>query len=193
MTEPDAGQPKPDRRLVAAMSHSVRSRVLAALAHAPPASAADLAKKLDLPPRAVRHHLSELHRAGLIEVAEEKARRGVAERFYRRIAIPVIDEEFESLSQLERRRINLQTLKLSYADASMALSSGTMTARPDACLILVWSDVDEQGWRDLVEIHRRAYEEVERVKAESAERLRSGEDEPIRASSTLMCFELPKP
>lgn len=194
MTEPEADRRTADHRLVAAMGHSVRFRLLAALSDTPSASAAELAERLELPPRAVRHHLSELHRAGLIEVAEEKARRGVAERFYRSAVPPRLDEEeTQALSPLEQRRIDVQILKLSYADAATALSTGTLGSRPDHCLTCVRAQVDSQGWRELAEVHLRAYEEVERVKAESAERLESGDEEAIPASSTLMWFELPKP
>jgi DNA-binding transcriptional ArsR family regulator len=194
MTEPGAGRQTPDQGLVAAMGHSVRFRLLAALANVPAASAVELARKLDLPPRAVRHHLSQLHHAGLIEIAEERARRGVAERFYRRVVAPQIDDaEFQALTPLEQRRIDVQILKLSYADAAMALSAGTINSRPDNCVTCVHAQVDNQGWQELAEVHRRAYEEVERVKAESAERLGTGEEEPIPATSTLMWFELPKP
>ena len=48
------------------------------------ASAADLARKLDLPRQRINYHLRELEAHALIEIVEEKQRGNVTERTYRR-------------------------------------------------------------------------------------------------------------
>lgn len=60
----------------------LRSRLLAMLAERP-ASATQLAGALDLPRQKVNYHLRALERHGLVELAEERPRRGVTERVLR--------------------------------------------------------------------------------------------------------------
>jgi len=159
----------------------------------PGQNAQELAERRGQPVRTIRHHLSELRKAGLIETVERKARRGTLELFYRSIVPPLIEtDEFAELNSAEKLRTTTEILKHSYETASRALSEGTFDARDDRGLVNVQAEVDSQGWREIVDAHRRAYEEVERVKVEGAERLRSSEEDPIRVASTLMWFELPR-
>jgi len=65
-----------------AIGNPVRRRILAALAQAPD-SATGLAARLDDTRQRVNYHVRELERAGLIELAEERPRRGLTEKFYR--------------------------------------------------------------------------------------------------------------
>jgi DNA-binding transcriptional ArsR family regulator len=179
------------RPIVGAIGHPVRVKVLVALGERS-GSANEIAERTDVPVRAVRHHLSELRKAGLIESVEAKTRRGVVEHSYRLIVPALIGpEEFDGLSGTEKLHTTVQVLKLSYLDVSVALAAGTMDARPERCVIYARVLVDSQGWRELAEVHDKALEEVERVRAESAERLRSGDEKPIRGVSTLLWFELP--
>lgn len=60
----------------------IRSRLLALLA-TEPASATQLASALDLPRQKVNYHLRALERHGLVELVEERPRRGVVERVMR--------------------------------------------------------------------------------------------------------------
>ncbi len=52
-----------------------------------PASAATLARRLDLPRQRLNYHLRELEAAGLIELVEERSRGNVTERIYRRSSV----------------------------------------------------------------------------------------------------------
>lgn len=181
------------RALVKAMSHPSRARLLNEITDRPGHSAQELAGRLGQPVRTIRHQLSELRKAGLIEPVEKKTRRGVLELFYRTIVPPLIEEDqFAELSPAEKLRTTTEILKHSYEAASLALASGTFDARVDRGLVNVQAEVDSQGWQEIVDAHARAFEAVERVKAESAVRLRSSEEEPIRVASTLMWFELPR-
>lgn len=60
----------------------IRSRLLAMLAQAP-ASATQLAAVLELPRQRVNYHLRALEAHGLVELVEERPRRGVTERVLR--------------------------------------------------------------------------------------------------------------
>ena len=58
----------------------IRRRILAALTE--PASAAGLSEQLGLPRQNIGHHLRALEAAGLIQLVEERRRRGFTERLF---------------------------------------------------------------------------------------------------------------
>lgn len=67
-----------DPRRVAAAIPPLRRQLLSLLTEAD--SASGLARKLDLPRQKVNYHLRELERVGLVELVEERSRRGLTER-----------------------------------------------------------------------------------------------------------------
>jgi len=67
-----------------AIGNPARRRILAALSRAPD-SASGLAERLDDTRQRVNYHVRELERAGLIELAEERPRRGLTEKIYRAV------------------------------------------------------------------------------------------------------------
>lgn len=198
LEDPGASKPSPDSTaemaMAKAMAHPIRARILFLLADEPDASAEQIAERIVKPVRSVRHQLSELTKAGLVEPVEERKRRGVIERFFRVTAPPVVkDSQFATLSPVERLHVCTQCLRHSYAVASGALASGTLYARDDMGIVNQQAALDLQGWEEFAEANRTAQKEVERVKAESAERLEAGTQQPIWVASTLMWFELPPP
>src|SRR5438034_4190708 len=68
-----------DASLVAAALSPPRRRILEQLAAAPD-SAAGLARCMGVPRQRVNYHLRELERAGLVELVDERRRRGLTER-----------------------------------------------------------------------------------------------------------------
>lgn len=68
-----------DAARVAAALSPPRRRLLDLLA-AEPDSAAGLARRLDLPRQRVNYHLRELERSGLVELVDQRRRRGLMER-----------------------------------------------------------------------------------------------------------------
>jgi DNA-binding transcriptional ArsR family regulator len=71
-----------DAAQVAAILSPLRRRILGHL-HQEPDSASGLSRKLELPRQKLNYHLRELERAGFLELAEEKQRRGCVERALR--------------------------------------------------------------------------------------------------------------
>jgi DNA-binding transcriptional ArsR family regulator len=200
MSGADPGRPEgagqPDGladSLARALGHSSRARLLHALNDRPGQSVRELAELVGVPTRSVRHHLSELRKAGLVEATEQKSRRGVVEQFFR-VAVPLVvdDAEFARLGPTDRLRLVTQALTRSFETATQALVAGTFYARSDFGVVTIRADLDARGWEEFVAAHRRAYAEIERVKAESAERLREGSEEPIGGASTLIWIEMPR-
>ncbi|WP_410790380.1 ArsR/SmtB family transcription factor [Kribbella sp. C-35] len=67
----------------------IRRRLLELLRE--PSSATQLSATLDLPRQRVNYHLRELEKAGLVELVEERRRRGFTERILRASADLVVD------------------------------------------------------------------------------------------------------
>lgn len=177
--------------LANAMSHPVRGSVLMILQEFGPKSAREVAADVGESADTVRYHLRRLRAEGLVESVEERARRGVVERFYRSVRAPFVDDdEYSRLAPTQKMRLAVQILKAIFADTSKALRAGTLEGRVDH-LTRVRLRVDDQGWKELLKIHRTALDAVERVKEESEERCAAGEDGCIYVTSALLCFECP--
>ncbi len=71
-----------DATVLRAVSHPARLAILVAL-ETGPASAATLARDLDLPFRAANHHVRTLELAGLLVLERTEVRRGGAARVFR--------------------------------------------------------------------------------------------------------------
>jgi DNA-binding transcriptional ArsR family regulator len=71
MTEP---QPLSDPRVLRAIAHPVRTRILEELSASGPVRAADVARELGIPANQASFHLRQLAKYGLVEEAPEEAR-----------------------------------------------------------------------------------------------------------------------
>jgi DNA-binding transcriptional ArsR family regulator len=183
---------KVNKALVRAAGHQVGFAIIRILAERGSASGKELAAALSKPRSTVSEQLRRLEVEGLIECVAEESRRGTVERFYRATPLArwVEDDEMGQLRSAEKRRLALRAIQSVVADASSALSTNTLDRRDDWCLASLRVTVDEQGWKELAEIHRQALEAVVKVRDESAERLAQN-GEPLRALASLILLELP--
>jgi hypothetical protein len=157
-----------------------------------PASVAELARDLEAPLEAVRGYVEDLEAEGSIEPVERKPADGPV-RWRMHSMMRVIEiEEWERLSSAEREEATGQILELIDEDVKLAVESGTITRRLDMHLARIGLTVDEQGWRELGEIHRAAAIASQKVQVESAKRLRGSGEKGINGRSTQMLFELPE-
>jgi DNA-binding transcriptional ArsR family regulator len=72
--EPRAGQPVHDPRVLRAIAHPARNRILTELSASGPLRAADIARSLDMPANQASFHLRQLAKYGLVEEAPDAAR-----------------------------------------------------------------------------------------------------------------------
>jgi DNA-binding transcriptional ArsR family regulator len=181
-----------DETLVKVVAHPLRVQALSVLTERP-ASPKELAAELGAPVGNVSYHVRELEEVGLIELVDEKKRRGAVEHFYRAIARPMLSaEEWEKLSLDDRQGFSAWIIQLLLADASQALGAGTFDARSDRYLSRTPMLVDEEGWRELVEIHASALKATLEVQAASAERMTKADGaEGIPTIAALTFFEMP--
>ena len=181
-----------DKALVDTVGHRVGYAIFRVLTERP-ASARELAELLSQPRSTVGDQLRKLIASGLVESAGEEVRRGTTERFYRVAENSrwLDDDVTAKLDPRQKRRTALRVVREAAADTSLALQGDRLDHRDDWCVGSSRIVVDNQGWKELAEIHRQAVEEVERVRDESAERLDDGADESLRALSWVMLLELP--
>lgn len=181
-----------DETLVKVVAHPLRVQALSVLTERP-ASPKELAAELGAPVGNVSYHVRELEDVGLIELVDEKKRRGAVEHFYRAIPRPMLStDEWQKLSIDDRQGFSAWIIQLLLADASQALAAGTFDARSDRYLSRTPLLVDAEGWRELVEIHATALKATLEVGAASAERLTKADDEEgIPTIAALTFFEMP--
>jgi DNA-binding transcriptional ArsR family regulator len=180
-----------DETLAQVVAHPLRVQILSILIERA-ASPKELAAELGAPVANLSYHVRELQSAGLIELVDEKKRRGTVEHFYRGIIRPLMnDAEWWELSAEDRTRLSAGLIQLLLADASQALVSGSLIARRNSHLSRVPLSVDEEGWEELVEIQGRALKDILEVQTTSAKRLAEGDAEGTPIIAALACFEMP--
>jgi DNA-binding transcriptional ArsR family regulator len=181
-----------DETLISAVAHPLRVRALSFLTERS-ASPKEIAAELGTEVGNISYHVRELERAGLIELVDEKKRRGAIEHFYRAIRQPMLDDaDWEKLGLDERLGISAWIIQVTLADAAEAIRAGSFDARGDRHLSRVPLLLDEEGWGELVEIQSEALRATLEVRAASAARLAEADDEEgFPATAVLACFETP--
>jgi DNA-binding transcriptional ArsR family regulator len=176
--------------LIEAMTHPVRNAVFCSVAGRPGVTAGEIAGRLEISARSVRHHLDRLLAAGLIETSAESARRNTRVHHYSVVVAPFVERgETLELSDEEQRQIALSVLRLLIADARSAVTNRSFGTRAGHMEARVPSRLDERGWQESSVIMTRALEELMTVCQSSAERLLASGEEGIEAMSALLLFE----
>jgi DNA-binding transcriptional ArsR family regulator len=153
-------------------------------------SVRQIAERVQESRRRVRYHLEVLCRQGLVEVVEEKRRRGVVEHYYRATGLFMLSkEQTEGLPVRRQQKIILEVLRQTFADATAALESGAFVRRPEWSAARVHADVDERGWAELSVIYEKTTRDALEIIAEAQERLRGTDERPIRIGAASLLFE----
>lgn len=157
------------------LSHPIRVEILRVLTQRP-ASPAEIAAECGEPIGDVSYHVRYLHRAGYVEMVDVEARRGALKHSYR--ATPAADPLLESIRGL-------------FGEAVRSLNRSTIDARADRQLTWTTMELDEKGWRDLVERQLRWRAELEQVKDAAAERLARESTTGTTVLAAVLGFETP--
>lgn len=151
---------KAEARVAYTLLHPVRLDILTILLDRV-ASANEIAAMLNEPRSTVRRHIQELKDNQMIEVVDERPRRGAMERYYRAIVQPEISgAEAELLPRAANRRHATISLQGIFTEALASLRHNQM-------------DDDEELELSLIRraFSRRGLEEVNALLAETQERL----------------------
>ena len=175
--------------LAAIVAHPTRARAFLILAERT-ASPAEIAKEIGKDVGHVGYHVRKLQQLDLIELVDEKPVRGAVEHFYRAIERPVVtEEEFAEQSIEEREVFTRAILQLHVADVARAMDEHTFDSRDNRAIIRTPMLVDEDGFRELGELHVEMYERTLEIQAQSMARMTESSEEGIPTVSTSMLFE----
>jgi len=191
------------------MADPVRSKVLYAVAEGFTASAADdgsgvkggglsvrqIAERTGEPRRRVRYHLDALQEDGIVEIAEERRRKGVVERFFRLVGPTFLtDEDLSSIPEKQQRAMLIACIKAIFANVSSTLRTPGIAVRRSGWVAgRVAGEVDEQGWSELSALQIECVLEAQRITQRSQDRLRQTGSVPIRMVSANLFLESPSP
>jgi DNA-binding transcriptional ArsR family regulator len=173
-----------DPRIVKALSHPLRYRLLARL-NAGVASPAEMARELELPIGRVSHHVRTLARIGAIELVRTRPRRGATEHFYR-AAVPAwfTDEDWARVPASVRDAIGRQNVEQVVRDLVRAAPDGFR--HPSAHLSFLPLELDDQGMQ---EISALLTETLSRVAAIESESVRRATEATSSTQLVLLHFE----
>lgn len=143
------------------LQHPLRMQILAAC-HQREVTPKELAEERGVHVSKVGYHFRALQKAGYIQVSRSEKARGSQRHFYRAM----------------RRAI---------ADGKGLAHD----ARPESHFTWASVELDEQGWKDLIQELIRAYERSDEIEAEARERMRRSGEKPIRTVVGLAGFESP--
>jgi DNA-binding transcriptional ArsR family regulator len=178
-----------DQTLAAVVAHPVRARALGVLAERT-ASPAELAIALGVEVNKANYHVKKLEEMKLIELVGTRPARGALEHFYRAIVRPLVTEDqYALLSQEERNGFAREICQLGFADAASALATQDFSSRSDNCVARTPVLVDEEGWRELAELHKETVLKTMAIEARSNGRRAESEEPGIHGESLVLFFE----
>jgi DNA-binding transcriptional ArsR family regulator len=178
-------------RLAKAMSHPLRSQILAAL-NENVASPKDLADSLGEPLGNVAYHVRTLLDLDCVELVDTAQRRGAIEHYYRATTRPMMDgAAWAALPATLRHGFSAEWFKTSFEDAYEAISAGTFAERSDGHLSFTQLTLDEEGWARLGHRLAAALDEAMADQAKAAPRLAKAPDEAIRARLMIAQYTAP--
>lgn len=181
-----------DTRVVKALGHPTRVRILTILRDRELVSPVELSHELGVPLGTVGYHVRRLESLGFIELAKRTQRRGAVEHHYR--ARQVLQERAAApaAATVEHSSTGRGAEAVLYARAAQAaLGRGGFdagTAQADRRVL----GLDAQGRAELEGALAGWQATLERIADDSARRIgRAGEPPAHACVAVLMCFELP--
>jgi len=178
-----------DQKLVKALAHPLRVEILAIL-NERMASPNELSKELDEGLSQVSYHVKVLKDFECIEMVKTEPRRGAVEHYYRATSRAYLtDRDWQSLPESVKPGVSASAMRLILDDVLGALNGGTFDARDERHLSWTPGVVDQQGWKESVELINDTLAKVIKIHAASAKRLAKSGEEGIPASVVLMGYE----
>lgn len=159
-----------DARLLKAIGHPVRWRILRELTERP-ASPAEVAGIIGMPTQHVSYHFSVLADNGAIEFVGTKPSRGAVKRVYRATERPWLDEaQYIQLPPAIRAALFNDTLNAIWQHVVEGARAGGFE---DPKTHTSWTvlDLDREGYEDVAELLIETLERVIAIQAEAAERV----------------------
>jgi DNA-binding transcriptional ArsR family regulator len=181
-----------DARVVKALGHPTRVRILGVLRSRELVSPVELASELDVPLGTVGYHVRRLEALGFIELAKRTQRRGAVEHHYR--VRPALDQPLPAVAPpAERNGARKRTGAQAAAavqGAKEAVPRGgfdAVAARCDRRTV----ELDAHGRSELTAVLEEWMAALERIEHDSAKRLAAADADaaPQACTAVLMLFD----
>jgi DNA-binding transcriptional ArsR family regulator len=176
-----------DQRLVKALGHPLRQRILQQIGKEP-ASPNELAQSLDEPLGNVSYHVKILAECQAIELVRTAPVRGAVEHFYRATALPRLDEsEWKQLHPATRSALFDATLSQIWDDVVEAGRSGGFE---DTRTHVSWTslELDDQAYAELVEEMDGLIDRALALQAQASARLKKQKSDEGRSHATELAM-----
>lgn len=182
-----------DPRLAKALSHPMRTRILAIL-NERVASPNEISEMIGERLPNVSYHVRALLELGCIELVSTAQRRGAIEHYYRALVRPFFsDRDWKRLPRSGRQAVSDQILQMVWDDTSAAIKKGTFESRADRHLSRTPLTLDEQGWNEVNALLRDVHAKAETIGAQSAKRVAKSDHDGMSTLLVLMHFEAAGP
>ena len=178
-----------DDRLVKALAHPLRQRILEVL-NRRVSSPRDIAEELGAKLGDVGYHVRMLRDYGAVELVRTERRRGAVKHFYRATTRAMLDDSQWARVPLNvRRSIVSDALARIGQDVTRAAQARGFD-RDDVHVSLTNLDLDEQGYRDMVELVNGTLDRALGIQAEVVQRRAEGATvgEETRTELVLLHF-----
>jgi DNA-binding transcriptional ArsR family regulator len=181
-----------DPRLIKALAHPLRVRILSILEERDMASPNELADELGVSLGVMSYHVRRLHALGFLELVKRTPRRGAIEHHYRAKARPhVTDQGWEQTPGIVKRAMVGATLQQISGVVNASAAEGGFD-RGDAHLSRSSLTLDEQGWSELAKEMATLLDRVDVIQQGSIERLQEAgvsEEDVKQSGFVMMLFE----
>jgi DNA-binding transcriptional ArsR family regulator len=179
-----------DPRLVKALAHPLRVRILALLERGP-ATPKQLASALQAPLENLSYHVRTLRDFGFIDLEERRMVRGAVEHQYRLGARPRITARaWENLPGIVREALDAASLGQIWDVVSQAAVQGKMD-RPESHVARQYARLDEQGFAEASALVTDLLDRLAEIEKASEERLRAHETVEVPTTLIAMLFDAP--
>jgi DNA-binding transcriptional ArsR family regulator len=188
---PPAKEPAIDQRIMKALSHPLRVRMLTLL-NQKVSSPSEIAEELDEPLGNVSYHMRFLADLKMVRLVRTEPRRGAVEHYYEALEPPQIsDDDWAQLPSSLRRGLADSLLREIAKDVRSASQDGGFD-RESMHVSRTAMELDENGWNELsallADVQQRARDIQEQSNKRRA-RNGNGETEAIQTALVLMQFE----
>jgi DNA-binding transcriptional ArsR family regulator len=181
-----------DPRLVKALAHPVRVRILGILEHRT-ATPKELAAELGLPLENTSYHVRTLLKFGFIRLERKRQVRGAVEHHYRAVARPRVSAKaWEQMPESLKQAMNAANISQLSELVNRGVAQGKFS-RPESQLQRMPYTVDDEGFREASAILSEALERISEVEKRARARVQRGESDPVQIVTAVMLFDRPDP
>ena len=178
-----------DPRLVKALAHPLRIRILAILEDRV-ASPSEIAEQLDAPLGNVSYHVRQLSELGLISLVRETPVRGTLEHHYKAEIRPrITDKAWSAAPDIVKHATVSATLEQIGVNVNRAAGDGGFS-KDNAHLSRIPLVLDSEGWNEIAGELNGLLDRVERIQRAANKRLLKADHQgEIRGEVVSMLFE----